>query len=435
MKNCLKIIHWDRCSIEEREKILSRPILDDLSAIKKQVKTIISDVNSLGDQALYNYTNIFDKIKLNNIKISHQDLVKAELCIDVKAKNAIQVAIDNIRTFHISQNISTLNIEINKGIYCQQIVRPIGSVGLYIPGGSAPLLSTVLMLAIPARIAGCKKIVLCSPPPITNEVLYASKICGVQEIFQVGGAQAIAALGFGTETIPKVNKIFGPGNAYVTEAKSQISRSLYDVGIDMLAGPSEVLIIADSSANVDFIASDLLSQSEHGNYSQVILITCDINLANAVLEQIRKQVKNLLRSRIIIQSLKHSKIIIVKNLLECFELSNYYAPEHLMIQCEYPQRLLKYVLNAGSIFLGHWSPVASGDYATGANHVLPTYGSAKAYSGLSLIDFQKRITVQKLDKVGFKNLASTIMSLSTIERLDAHTNSILIRLSSLMDEM
>ncbi|XBC38274.1 MAG: histidinol dehydrogenase [Buchnera aphidicola (Floraphis choui)] len=431
----LKIIYWNNFNHEERKKILSRPVSSNYSNVKEQVKKIVSNVKNFGDKALYNYTNKFDKIKLNDIKVCEKEIKNSGIYIKKEIKDAIKVAMNNIKKFHITQNIEMINQnhDIKEDIYCKQIIRPIERVGLYIPNGSAPLLSTVLMLAIPASIAGCKRVVLCSPPPIMNEILYASKICGVKEIFQVGGAQAIAALGFGTETIPKVNKIFGPGNIYVTEAKSQISKSLYDVGIDMLAGPSEVLIIADSQANADFVASDLLSQLEHDNDSQAILITYDITLAKEVLIKIKEQMKILSRYKVIMQALKHTRIIIAKDLLECFNISNDYAPEHLMIQCHRSKNLLQYVTNAGSIFLGYWSPVAGGDYAIGSNHVLPTYGSASVHSGLSLVDFYKRITVQKLSKQGFKDISSTIISLSTVEKLDAHTQSIKIRLASLSD--
>jgi len=435
MHNILEVIYWNKCSYEKKEKILSRPIISNRFLIRNKVKEIISNVKSFGDRALYNYTNVFDNINLKNIRVSEEDIVSSHLHVSKELKLAVEVAFKNIKKFHSKQNVGSFNLKVQDNIYCQQIIRPIESIGLYIPNGSAPLLSTVLMLAIPANIAGCKRIMLCSPPPIMNEILYACKICEIKDVFQIGGAQAIAALGCGTETIPKVNKIFGPGNAYVTEAKLQISQSSYDIGIDILAGPSEVLIIADSKANPEFIASDLLSQSEHDINSQVMLVTYDINLGKSVLKKIREQIKNLSRYEIIMQSLKNSKIIISKDLLECFDISNRYAPEHLMIQCENSQHFLKYVLNAGSIFLGRWSPVAGGDYATGTNHVLPTYGSSNVYSGLSLIDFQKRITVQKLNKKGLQDISSTIISLSKIEQLDAHRNSITIRLSSCLNEI
>ncbi|XBC44458.1 MAG: histidinol dehydrogenase [Buchnera aphidicola (Schlechtendalia peitan)] len=435
MYNFLKIVHWNDIDVIKRKKVLSRPISNSVISIKKRVKKIIFDIKHLGDEALYNYTKMFDNVKLINIKISEQDIVNSELYIDREMQNSIKIAIKNIKKFHMMQDTQSTMLETQQDIYCKQIVRPIESVGLYVPGGSAPLLSTALMLIVPAIIAGCKRIILCSPPPITNEILYVCKIFKIKEIFQVGGAQAIAALGLGTETIPRVNKIFGPGNVYVTEAKLQISTSLYDVGIDMFAGPSEVLIVADSQANPKFIASDLLSQAEHGIYSQVLLVTYDINLAKVVLKNVQDQIQDLSRYDIIIKALKNSKIIIVKDLLECFDISNDYAPEHLMIQCKNSLDLVKYVVNAGSIFLGSWSPVAGGDYATGSNHVLPTYGSAKAYSGLSLFDFQRRISVQKLNKKEFKKISSTIISLSTVEKLDAHRNSITTRLSSFLDEI
>lgn len=429
MKKNLKIFYWNEFNIQDKEKILSRPILHNLTVLQDQVKKIILDVKMLGDKALYNYTHVFDKIRLNQIKVSKSSILNSELHIEKTVKHAIKTSFENIKRFHSLQSVKDIDLKVNKDIFCQQIIRPIKSVGLYVPGGSAPLVSTVLMLVVPAMVSGCKKIVLCSPPPISKEILYASKICGIQEIFQIGGAQAIAALGCGTNTIPKVDKIFGPGNAFVTEAKRQVSQMFYNVGIDMLAGPSEVLIIADKNANFEFIASDLLSQMEHDNYSQAILVTYDQRLAKNVLNEISKQIKSLPRYKIIMQALKNSKIIITQDLYQCFEVSNLYAPEHLMIQCEHAQDFLKYVISAGSIFLGNWSPVAVGDYAIGTNHVLPTYGSANVYSGLSLIDFQKRISVQKLNQKGLKDISSTVLSLSTVEQLDAHKNSVKIRLS------
>ncbi|HID4108317.1 TPA: histidinol dehydrogenase, partial [Escherichia coli] len=307
-------------------------------------------------------------------------------------------------------------------------------VGLYIPGGSAPLFSTVLMLATPARIAGCKKVVLCSPPAIADEILYAAQLCGVQDVFNVGGAQAIAALAFGTESVPKVDKIFGPGNAFVTEAKRQVSQRLDGAAIDMPAGPSEVLVIADSGATPDFVASDLLSQAEHGPDSQVILLTPDADMAHQVAEAVERQLAELPRAETARQALNASRLIVTKDLAQCVEISNQYGPEHLIIQTRNARELVDGITSAGSVFLGDWSPESAGDYASGTNHVLPTYGYTATCSSLGLADFQKRMTVQELSKEGFSALASTIETLAAAERLTAHKNAVTLRVNALKEQ-
>jgi len=319
-------------------------------------------------------------------------------------------------------------------VRCQQLTRPIQSVGLYIPGGSAPLVSTVLMLATPARIAGCQKVVLCSPPPIADEILYAAQLCGVEEVYQLGGAQAIAALAFGTESVPRVAKIFGPGNAYVTEAKRQVSQSLDGAAIDMPAGPSEVLVIADSGATPDFVASDLLSQAEHGPDSQVILLTPDMKMAQAVGEAVERQLQTLSRSEIARQALASSRLIVAKDIAQCIEISNAYGPEHLILQTREPEQLVDSITSAGSVFLGDWSPESAGDYASGTNHVLPTYGYTATCSSLGLADFQKRMTVQQLTPEGLLGLATTIETLAQAEQLTAHKNAVTLRVNALKEQ-
>ena len=317
------------------------------------------------------------------------------------------------------------------GVVCQQVTRPIGAVGLYIPGGTAPLFSTVLMLGIPAKIAGCSRVILCSPPPIADPILAAARLCGIDEIYQVGGAQAIAAMAFGTETIPSVSKIFGPGNAYVTEAKRQVSRRPDGAAIDMPAGPSEVLVIADAEADPRFVAADLLSQAEHGPDSQVVLLTPSKTLAKAVAQAAAKELETLPRRAIAEKSLSASRLIVVKDLKECVEVSNRYAPEHLILQTRNARELVPFVQNAGSVFVGDWSPESGGDYATGTNHVLPTYGCAAAYSSLGLADFTKRMTVQEMTPQGFSELGEAIAILAHAEQLDAHRNAVLVRLEKL----
>ncbi|CAL4318624.1 histidinol dehydrogenase [Buchnera aphidicola] len=428
-----KIISWELLSSIKKKKMLLRPITSKIDNLSDVVKSIIHDVKKFGDMALNKYTEKFDNIHLKNIKVDKKNINNAQLFVSKAFQDAILIAKKNIELFHMQQNIKPIDIETQRGIRCQQITLPIESVGLYVPGGTAPLVSTVLMLAIPARIAGCKNIILCSPPPITNEILYTANVCGIENIFSVGGAQAIAALGFGTDTILKVNKIFGPGNAYVTEAKIQLNRLVPGLSIDMVAGPSELLIIADKTSNPTFIASDILSQLEHGTDSQVIVLTPDKYILEQVIIQINKQLIYLSRSEIILKALKHTRFILVKNILECISISNIYAPEHLIIQTENPRSILSKIVNAGSVFLGLWSPESVGDYASGTNHVLPTNKNAISYSGLSVLDFQKKINVQELTINGLKNISNIVKVLSSAETMDAHKNSITVRINAMQE--
>ncbi|WP_261979443.1 histidinol dehydrogenase [Buchnera aphidicola] len=425
-----KIVHWNELNLDEKKKILSRPSVQKSFLVKETVQKIIKKVKILGDQALKEYTLLFDKCHINEFKLTKEQINASFLKINKDLKQSILIAKKNITCFHQAQISSEVDIETQFGVRCQQINLPLNSIGIYIPSGTAPLFSTVLMLGIPAVIAGCKKIILCSPPPISEEVLYASYICGINEIFQVGGAQAIAALAFGTQTIPKVDKIFGPGNSYVTEAKLQVSSIYNGPAIDMLAGPSELLIIADNKSNPDFIAADLLSQAEHGLSSQVILLTPYINLAKKVIISINNQLINLSRLKEITSSLKNSIIIVTDNITECINISNIYAPEHLSIQTEQPRKILDSILNASSVFLGSWSPETAGDYASGTNHVLPTYGKSVSSSCLGLADFQKRVLVQELTSQGLINLSHTLQILSEAEKLEGHKNAVKIRVDS-----
>jgi len=431
MKYFKNIIFWNKLHLDEQKKILSRPILKENNFIKKTVKEIIENVRLFGNSALKKYTFLFDKQDINTFQVSKEKISSSSFYLSKVLKDSISVAQKNITCFHKAQIPSKIDVETEVGVRCEQIYLPLNSIGIYIPGGTAPLFSTVLMLAIPAKISGCKKIILCSPPPISNEVLYAAHICGIHDIYQVGGAQAIAALALGTETVPKVDKIFGPGNAYVTEAKLQVSSIFNGTEIDMLAGPSELLIIADNTANPDFIAADLLSQAEHGVSSQVILLTPCFELAENVVLSINKQLNNLSRLSEILKTLKNSSVIIVKNLSECIEISNMYAPEHLIIQTQSPREVLNYISNASSIFLGLWSPESAGDYASGTNHVLPTYGKSITNSSLGLCDFQKRVLVQELTAKGLMKLSNTIEILSSAEKLQAHKNAVKIRVDFL----
>ncbi|SSJ98303.1 histidinol dehydrogenase [Klebsiella pneumoniae] len=413
------IIDWNGCSADQQQQLLTRPAISASDSISKTVTEILNNVKANGDAALREYSAKFDKTTVAALQVSEAEIAAAGERLSDELKQAMAVAVKNIETFHNAQQLQAVDVETLPGVRCQQVTRPIASVGLYIPGGSAPLFSTVLMLATPARIAGCQQVVLCSPPPIADEILYAAQLCGVKTIFNVGGAQAIAALALGTESVPKVDKIFGPGNAYVTEAKRQVSQRLDGAAIDMPAGPSEVLVIADSGANPDFVASDLLSQAEHGPDSQVILLTPDADMGSRVAEAVERQLAALPRAETARVALSASRIIVARDLAQCVAISNLYGPEHLIIQTRQARELVDSITSAGSVFLGDWSPESAGDYASGTNHVLPTYGYTATCSSLGLADFQKRMTVQELSRDGFAALASTIEILAAAERLDA----------------
>ena len=427
----MKLSYWQQCSEQEQTALLTRPAMTASDSISQSVADILDQVKQYGDEALKALSNKFDKVQINQIKLSNSEIKMAIDRVNPDLKQAMQLAVSNIKKFHQAQVKQTVTVETMPGITCQLVTRPINSVGLYIPGGSAPLLSTVLMLAIPANIAGCRKVILCSPPPIADEILYAAELCGVTEIYQLGGAQAIAAMAFGTVSVPKVDKIFGPGNAYVTEAKRQVSQRLDGAAIDMPAGPSEVLVIADSSANPAFIAADLLSQAEHGPDSQVVLLTPDEKMAQAVSLEVDKQLAQLSRQAIAEKALQESRLIVTQDLEQCVAISNRYGPEHLIIQTQNADELVEQITSAGSIFLGDWSPESAGDYASGTNHVLPTYGYTATYSSLGLADFQKRMTVQKLTPEGLKAIGNAVELMAQAEQLTAHKQAVTLRLAVL----
>lgn len=427
----MKTLIWNNLDQQQRRQAMQRPAIGSSKTIQAAVDEIRELVLSQGDAALFQLNERFDKVKLPQLKVTKQQITEAEARIDPQLKQAIQTAQRNIATFHQAQKPQPVDLEIQSGVRCQVLTRPINKVGLYIPGGSAPLFSTVLMLATPAKIAGCQQIILCSPPPIADEILYASSLCGVETIYQVGGAQAIMAMAFGTESIPKVDKIFGPGNAFVTEAKRQVSQDPNGAAIDMQAGPSEVLVIADEYANPEFVAADLLSQAEHGADSQVILVTTSETLAQQTESAIQRQLAQLPRAETAKKALSHSRIILAQDLAQCVEISNDYAPEHLIVQVKEARSLLPQLDNAGSIFLGAYSPESMGDYASGTNHVLPTYGYSKTSSSLGLADFSKRMTVQELTPQGFLDLAQTVELMAEAEQLQAHKNAVTLRCNSL----
>ena len=416
----------------EWSEILKRPTqtVDD---IEETVNQIFNEVNQKGDEAIKKYTSYFDGISLVEIEASELEINNAVSFVSVELQKAIKLAKHNIEAFHKAQKTSKIEIETTPGVLCWQEKRPIEKVGLYIPGGTAPLFSTVLMLAVPAQIAGCKEIVLCSPPnkegAIAPEILYAAQLCGVSKIIKVGGIQAIAGLTFGTETIPKVYKIFGPGNQFVTVAKQLATK--HGIAIDMPAGPSELLVVADDSANAAYIASDLLSQAEHGTDSQVILVSTSKNIIEAVSKEIQVQIKKLPRQAIAEKAIAHSKLIYIENDELALQLTNEYGPEHFIICTKNESYYMNGISNAGSVFIGNYTPESAGDYASGTNHTLPTNGFSKAYSGVNLDSFFKSMTFQKISKVGLLNIGKTIELMAEAEGLQAHKNAVSIRLKDL----
>ncbi len=426
----MKIINWQAAEVSVKNKILTRCTLNNKEDIASNVSSIIARVRAEGDSALLYYTETYDGVKLNSIKVSSKNS-------NTKIKEAIDAAYRRIKQFHELQIPESIKCNMG-GVRAWKSWFPIENVGLYVPGGTAPLISTLLMLAIPARLAGCKNLVCVTPPnrnsAIHPAILYAAEICGINQVYSIGGAQAIAALAYGTQTVPKVDKIFGPGNKYVTEAKIQVSRDPLGAALDMPAGPSEVLVIADEHVNPRLIASDLLAQAEHDEDAVAICITTNTQLAEKVNSAIIEQIKTLNRKEIINKSLKHSYIIIARDLNEAFEISNAYAPEHLILNIEDAENYIKFIRNAGSVFLGRWSAEALGDYASGPNHVLPTYGYAKNYSGLGVESFMKAITFQEVSKEGLLELALTVEALANFEGLDAHKMSVSMRRSLLEEE-
>lgn len=412
--------------------ILKRPT-QTVNDIEGVVEEVFNNVQNSGDNAIKNYTERFDKVTLENNLVSEKEIEVAVASIPEELKAAIAKAKTNIEAFHAAQKTDKVSLETTKGVQCWQEKRPIESVGLYIPGGTAPLFSTVLMLAAPAQIAGCKEIVLCSPPnkegKLAAEILYAAQLCGVTKIFKVGGIQAIAALTFGTETIPQVYKIFGPGNQFVTVAK-QLSTK-YGVAIDMPAGPSELLVVADKNANASYIASDLLSQAEHGIDSQVILVSTSQNIIEEVAKEVKSQVSVLPRKEIAEKAIENSKLIYVEDDATALDLINQYGPEHFIICTANEDFYVEGIRNAGSVFIGDYTPESAGDYASGTNHTLPTNGFSKAYSGVNLDSFTKSMTFQKISKEGILNIGETIELMAEAEGLQAHKNAVSIRLKDL----
>ena len=415
--------------------ICERPLFDN-TQIKKIVNDVFDNVKVNGDKALIQYTKKFDNIDLKEISFDLERIDISEIDIDPELKESIDNAFNNIYKFHESQLFVSKKIETSKEVFCWQDKRPIENVGLYIPGGTAPLFSSVLMLAIPAMIAKCKKVILCTPPEkngdINKAILYSAKLCNVNTIINIGGAQAIAAMSLGTKNVPKVNKIFGPGNQYVTSAK--LNSIDYNTAIDMPAGPSELLVLADSKANPDYVASDLLSQAEHGPDSQVILVSLCKSLIEKVEKSLKNQSKKLDRIDFINKSISNSKLIYFENKEEAVEFINEYAPEHYIINVEDETYFIENLVNAGSVFIGNYTPESAGDYASGTNHTLPTNGNAKQYSGVNLDSFMKTITFQKISKKGLINISKTVETMAEAEGLQAHKNAVTIRINDIKNE-
>ena len=417
---------------EKWQELLKRPAQDD-TFLDDSVKKVLDEIKNNGDKAVYKYTKQFDKVALQSLTVTGEEITDAYGKVNKALKEAIGIAIKNIEKFHIAQKQTINVIETMPGIKCWQKSVAIENVGLYVPGGTAPLFSTVLMLGIPALIAGCNNIVLCTPPDkdgnIHPAILYAANRIGIKQIYRVGGIQAIGAMAYGTETIPKVNKIFGPGNRYVTTAKQIVSRN--DVAIDMPAGPSEVAVMADKSCNPSFVASDLLSQAEHGEDSQVILVSTDEMIITQVQAALNEQINKLSRKEMAAKAMQHSKAFIMENTDQMISMINEYAPEHLIISLENTHEVAEKIINAGSVFLGNYTPESAGDYASGTNHTLPTNGFAKAYNGVNLDDFVKKITFQELSKNGLFSIGKQIAVMAETENLDAHSNAVRIRLNEI----
>ncbi|KFC20998.1 histidinol dehydrogenase [Epilithonimonas lactis] len=422
-------------NIKDWKSLCERP-LQNQENLSEQVKSIFDEVKISGDKALKLYTEKFDGVALSSLKVSEIEIEEAKNLVSDDLKSAIKIASENIRKFHASQQEEKKIIETTEGVFCWRESRAIENIGIYIPGGTAPLFSTVLMLGIPANIAGCKNIALCSPPDkdgkINPAILFTADLVGIKNIFKVGGSQAIAGLTFGTETLPKVDKIFGPGNQYVTFAK-QLALN-YNMAIDIPAGPSEVLVIADESSIPEFVASDLLSQAEHGTDSQVILLSNSETIINEINIEIERQLKELPRHEIAKIALQNSKSILSNSIDEAIDFSNFYAPEHLILSIENAENFTDKITNAGSVFLGNYSPESAGDYASGTNHTLPTNGFAKNYSGVSLDSFVKKITFQNITKNGIQNIGKNIELMAEAEELMAHKNAVSVRLKYLENE-
>ena len=431
----MRILHWSRLNPAEQRAALERPAQQTRADVESLVREVIADVRVRGDLALREYTRRFDGVDLEDPRVDAKEFAAAQRAIGPRERQALERAIENVERFHRTYGLEAVSLETMPGVRCERLYRPIGAVGLYVPAGSAPLPSAVVMLAIPARIAGCPRRVLCTPPDRSGRahpaVLVAAELCGIEQVLKVGGAQAIAALAYGTQRLAKVDKVFGPGNAWVTAAKQAVAADPQGAACDLPAGPSEVMVLADDSADPAFVAADLLAQAEHDVNAQAILVTPSAALAQTVAAALERQLPALSRRAILEHSLAASRALVVADLQAAIEVANAYAAEHLILQVREPRALLERIDNAGSVFLGAWSPEPLGDYCSGTNHVLPTYGYARAYSGLGVPDYLKRITVQELSPAGLRALGPTAVTLAQLEGLDAHAAAVTCRLRAL----
>jgi len=430
----MKTVFWKNLDAAQQKETLARPPHMDDPKLMAGVVDIVRRVRGRGDDAIHEFSQRFDRVKLDDFRISHEDIAAAEKHIDPDLRKAMEQAILNIMAFHESQRPQSRKVETMPGVTCELHWRAIDTVGFYVPGGTAPLFSTVMMQAIPAWIAGCKRRILCAPPRLDGKmhpaILAAAHLCGVTEIYAVGGAQAIAAMAYGTETVPKVDKISGPGNVYVTLAKQLVAQDPAGAAIDLPAGPSEVMVIAEPSARAPWVAADLLAQAEHDADAQAILVTTGDEIAKDVLQEVRKQIATLPRREITEKSLKEGRIVIAPNMKVAIEIANRYAPEHLIVHSSDAARWLAEIRHAGSVFLGPWTPESAGDYASGTNNVLPTYGYARAYNGITTLTYMKSMTVQSITREGMQRIGPTILTLARGEGLEAHAAAVALRMES-----
>jgi histidinol dehydrogenase len=438
MSPTLEILDWASLDEARRDEVLRRPAQRDAAGLLDRARRIVDDVRTRGDAALREYTEKLDGVRLESFAVTDAEFAAAERALTAEQRAALERAIATVTRFHELQTLAPLRLETAPGVVCERITVPLDAVGLYVPAGTAPLPSTALMLAVPARIAGCPLRVICTPPrpdgAADPAVLVTARLCGVDQVFKLGGAQAVAAMAYGTATVPKVVKIFGPGNAWVTAAKQIVAQDADGAALDMPAGPSEVLVVADETARSAFVAADLLAQAEHSVDAQVVLVTTSRAVAAACVAEVARQLAVLPRASIAGRAIAESRVLVVPDLQAAMAVSNRYAPEHLILQVRDARSLLPQVRNAGSVFLGAWTPETMGDYCSGTNHVLPTYGHARAYSGLGVLDFVKRITVQELTAAGLQGLGPTARILARLESLDAHAHAVTVRLDALATE-
>jgi histidinol dehydrogenase len=435
MTTSLRVLEWATLSAAEREETLRRPAQRDASTLLGKAGRIVAEVRARGDDALRDYTEKFDGVRLESFAVTDEEFQSAATALTKEQLTALRRAIETVTRFHETQSLEPVRVETSPGVMCERLFVPIQAVGLYVPAGTAPLPSTAIMLAVPARLAGCPMRVMCTPPRPDGHadpaVLTVARLCGIEHVFKIGGAQAIAAMAYGTTSVPKVDKIFGPGNSWVTAAKQLVSADAGGAALDMPAGPSEVLVIADETANPEFVAADLLAQAEHSEDAQVVLVTTSSETAAACIAEVERQMALLPRRAIAGKSIAGSRVLLVPDLEAALDVSNRYAPEHLILQLRSPRHWLQRVRNAGSVFLGAWTPETMGDYCSGTNHVLPTYGHARAYSGLGVLDFVKRMTVQEVTPAGLADLGLTARTLARLESLDAHANAVTVRLDEI----